>query len=91
MMSQPEMVVWAVAALAGLSFGSTVALWLIKRELARIINVVDRIPPKSWFDRVERSLPDIRQLEAHYQRVQEHAGKLTEHEFRIRAVEKTQQ
>jgi hypothetical protein len=87
-MAQAQIVAWVTAIIAGLAFGSTIALWLIKRELGRIVSVVDRIPPKEWFDKVERALPDPARLEAHFQTVHEHSNRLTEHDYRLRSIEK---
>ena len=78
----------AAAIVSGLSTGLVIGLWLARRELKRIFDVVDRMPPPEWFLRMERKLDhlDPQQLSSHYERVHSHAQRIQTHEGEISAL-----
>ena len=84
-------VITAIA--GGLSTGLGIAYWLGKRELSRVLAVVERVPDKEWFERVEEkidNLPSNSRLEAHFEMGHRHGNVLQEHALRIAKVERGQ-
>jgi hypothetical protein len=92
-----------VAGAGGLGTGATIGAWLARREIRRIFDAVDRMPPEGWFQRVERKIDDLDperialhfdQVHAHHEAITRHEGSLAElrrdvddHEQRLRTVE----
>ena len=48
-----------VSVVGGTATGLGIAYWLAKRELSRIVEVVDRVPEKEWFERIEALLSSL--------------------------------
>lgn len=78
----------AAAIVGGLSTGLVIGLWLARRELKRILDVVDRMPPAEWFKRVEDKIDllDPERLSAHYERVHAHAQRIQAHDVEINTL-----
>jgi len=93
-----------ISAIAGgLGTGAAVGVWLVKREMSRVLEVVERVPDKEWFDRVERlpdkewfdrveskidDLPSNARFEAHFKTSHEHAQVLQTHQLKIEKLER---
>lgn len=73
------------AAAGGLSTGATIGIWLGRRELRRIFDVVDRMPGAEWFQRVEKKIDrlDPERILAYFDRVRVHNDMITRHEDAI--------
>ena len=94
---------WGTAIAGGLATGLAIAAWLIKREFGRMVSVVDRVPDKEWFERVEEKIDrlDPARIDDHFKRLStvegkverqcerlDHLdGKASDHEQRLRVVE----
>jgi hypothetical protein len=74
----------------GLGTGVGIAAWLVKREVARVMAAVDRVPEKQWFERIEAKIDhlDPDRLLEHYRRVDQHGTQLLDHEGRLDHVER---
>ena len=59
----------------------------MKRELGRVLGVVDRVPDKAWFQRVEQKIDDLKVLDGHALRIGELEERVEDHETRIRGIE----
>lgn len=67
--------------------GGLIALgaWLLKLQLSRIVEAVDRLPDRAWFERVQQSMETLATLVS-----QNHEKRLLAVEKRLRRIaEKT--
>ena len=95
-----------LAAIAGgLGTGLVIGLAVARRELKRIFDVVDRVPPAEWFRRVEEKIDQLdperlslqyKRVHAHGQQLERQEGQIStlrrdvdDHEGRLRVVEKS--
>lgn len=90
-MSLPELVGLGAAVIGGLSTGITIGVLLFRREVARVLEAVDRIPTREWFERIERHLEEwpasASRLQVHDERISGLATRLDDHESRLRQIE----
>ena len=81
------------AVVGGLSTGLGIAWWLGKREIHRVLEVIERVPDKEWFERVEEkidNLPSNARLEAHFEMGHRHGNVLQEHGLKIEGLQRGQ-
>jgi hypothetical protein len=87
--TEPSWVGIATAVGGGLGTGFGIGVWLVKQELSRVRAVMERVPEKPWFERMERKLDAFdptRAVEQDHQ-VREHEIRLVNHEGRLLHVE----
>lgn len=65
--------------------------FLVRRAVTKVLETVDRVPQKEWFDKVEKALddlPDRNRWEDHFKRNHDISQVVNRHEFEITSLKR---
>ncbi len=78
-------------ALSLLGMGGLVT-WFVRRQLTHILSVVERVPEKEWFERIEEKVNDLptnKRFEDHFEAVHKHTSILMAHGMKLDKLERS--